>query len=395
MSAGQERSVANGGPEVVVFASVDVADRGNDSHLVRRLDSAIPEGSGIRVAIEPAARSSVLAQRIDPDVQAPGFDGPGEMEPWFYSMFSSPLGPGVTAVVFSLLEDLTSKYSFRHRQLAYPVQPPPDYRTLWSPDAVDWFGRTFEPVAPDDASVVAANIARVIDMVLASGAHLAVCNTGTVFPGDEHLTESGESLRLRANRLALILDQAASEHDLAYVDVDQIVAELGAEDAVLGPGIYSNDARETIAEELSELLLDLPSLSALVGLETMRLLLPRFDRRTEVGVIESWHVGEGAHLASGEPLFDVRFDNLHTRLGGREGGRQRETGRSLRFSVVATAEGYLQEITQPTGSSVPAGSLVGVVSRDGSPHPGDVESARRFPVGLRRHEVPGARMDDE
>lgn len=397
MPAGRERSIDGGGPTVVIFGSVDIVERGHDSQLVHRLTAAIPAEPGLRIAIEPAVRSSVLAQRIDPDTQSPVFDGPPELEGWFHSMFSSPLGsPGATVVVFSLLEDLISKYSFRHRQLSYPVQPPPDYRSLWGPEAVDWFGRNFEPVVPDAASVVATNVTRVIDRVLASGAHVAVCNTGTVFPGDDALTESGESLRLRANRLALILDQAATAHGLTYVDVDQIVAEMGAEDAVLGAGIYSNDAREMVAEELSELLLDLPSIAELVGSETRRLLMPRFDRRTEVGVVESWHVGEGDHVASGDTLFDVRFDDLHTRLGDREGGRQRKTGRSLRFSVVATADGYLRQVTQPTGSSVAAGSLVGVITRNVSSPPGDIETARRFRVGLRRHEVPGAeRMEDE
>ena len=373
---------------IVLLAGPDLVQSGVGSRIKDRVLAALP-ASTLEIEVAQGTSTSILDQRINAGDARPASGPPPVVDEWFQSMFESPVGTDTAVLVHSLHYDMDSAV-FRNSAEGYLVQPPDDYSSHWDSDAIEWLDRDFELVEQPDAENVGMMLQRVAT-ALPEHTHLVVLNAPTVFRGGDALSGNGETMRMLANRLALALDGAAVDSALFAVDVDRLVSELGADEHVIELGRYSDAAAESIAEEASELILDLPEVAALIDSEGMQLLMPRYDRRTSVGIIEKWHVSEGDAITDGGPMFDLRFEDLHSRLTERQG---RKTGRHLRLTVVAAADGFLHEIMAPAGESVPVGGLVGAMSRDGSSHPGDVSHSRRFRVGMRRHDAGRASRED-
>lgn len=364
---------------IVLLAGPDLMQSGVGSRIRDRLLGTLP-ASALEIIFASSNSTPVLAQRLNVTAARPGSGPPRVLDEWFQSMFESPLGPGTAAVIHSLHDDLVGTHVFRNRAEGYLVQPPDDYTTLWDNETIGWLNQEFELIEqPDPAEI--GDLLKDIAAALPDKADLVVLNAATVFPGGDVPSRNGETMRMLANRLALALDTAAVDAGILAVDVDRLVAELGADEHVVGLGNYSEAAAESIAEETSELILDLPEVSVLIESSGMQLLMPAYDRRTSVGIIERWHIPSGIAVSDGDPMFDVRFEDLHSRLNDRQG---RKTGRHLRMTVVAAADGFLHEIVAPEGEQVPVGNIVGVMSRDESSAPEDVSNSRRFPVGMRR-----------
>lgn len=375
---------------IVLLAAPDFDRSGVGSTLRNRVLAAFP-ASTLEVVVEPGNATTILAQRLDPALGPQEAEVPPTLMDWFRSMFESPVRPNTAALLHSLYHDLVGTAVFQNRTRGYRVQPPDDYKSDWDNQALEWLDRDFELMEPSDPESVGA-LLKTLKTNLPKGTTLIVSNTSTVFPGGDVLSPSGETMRTRANRLALTLDRAALDSGFLTIDVDQLVAELGADEHVLELSRYSSEACDSIGEEASELILDLPAVNALIESDGMQLVMPRYDRRTSVGVIEKWHLSPERAVKDGDPMFDIRFENLHTRLTERKG---RKTGKNLRLTVVAADDGFLHEIAAVEGESVPVGNLVGVMSRDGSSPPGDVSSSRRFRVGVRRDESSRTQPEDQ
>ncbi|HEY5891165.1 MAG TPA: hypothetical protein VIW94_10760 [Acidimicrobiia bacterium] len=374
---------------IVLLAGPDLVQSGVGSRIKDRVLAALPE-SALEIVVAAGNASTILAQRLDAGSPRPASGPPQVLDGWFQSMFESPARFGTAALVHSLHYDLVGSAVFRNRAEGYLVQPPDDYASHWDSDAIEWLDRDFELLEQPDAESVGVMLKRVAT-TLPEHIHLVVLNTSTVFRGGNKPSPNGETMRMLANRLALALDRAAVDSDLVTVDVDRLVAELGADEHVIELGRYSESASENIAEEASELILDLPEVAVLIKSDGMQLLMPRYDRRTSVGIIERWHLSPGSVVADGDPMFDLRFEDLHSRLTE---GHGRKTGRHLRLTAIAASDGFLHEIIVPEGESVPVGDLVGIMSREGSSHPGDVSNSRRFRVGMRRDDADRATRED-
>lgn len=370
------------------MASPEAVPLENFSVLRERVLGAGSKSSDLELLVEPGTCTAVLLQRIDADITRPGDQGPPGLEEWFASMFATPVEPkNLVALLHTLYYDVIGSSVFRNRDFGYVVQPPSNYLETWDEGSIRWLRQHFESLEPQSADEVGEGLRRLAELL--PDGNLIVYNTSTVFTDDE--TVRGEHRTLRAHRMALTLDKAAEDVNISIIDVDRVIAELGANEHIVGPGVYSAAAAMAIAEEASELILDLPAIAPLIDSETMQLVLPRYDRRTDVGIIERWHVTHGSAVTSGDALFDARFDNLHWKVGGKQ---LDQAGRNLFLSVVAMADGYLREITEAAGSSVEAGALVGVMTRSESSAQGDVASARHFPVGVRRREAAGISEED-
>lgn len=367
----------------VLVGTPDVADSlGRNGFLARRLRASKPDALEPRIVVTAGLRSDIVAQRLEGGPAASAVPVPAGLEPWLESMFSDVELHDDTALIALSVSAALTEDVWRHRQLGLLVQPPHDHATSWNEEQRSWLASEFERVeaSPDR---IAESIRAVAAKAQEHDADLLVFNVSTYVPDQTiYYFKPGEDqpYALRAHALDLLVEQLAGEHGFFVLDVDRIVAELGAGEAVEGPGRYSSEALAVIGDEAASASMALPSVSLAYGAEVMQLVVPRYDRRTEAGVLEDWHVNAPTAIEPGDALFDVRFDHLHTRLAAQ--GR-RDTGRSLRVAVVATQTGYLKEISARPGQRVEVGSRVGVVVKHQDIDADDVTDAGSFPVGVR------------
>lgn len=389
---GSQGGPSPGPTSFVLIASPDVHDSvGRAGFLEARLRASRADAPAPHVRLVPGIRCDVFAQQLSAGGEVPDIPAPEGLEEWFASMFAPVELNDDTALLALSMSDALGADVRRHATRGSLVQPPTDHRRTWTEEQRDWLDTQFAPHAGDTADMEDA--LRTIAARLAPlPTELLVFNVSTYTPDEKAYwfrDDTPEPIALRANRINLLIDRLAAELDLYVLDVDRIVAELGAADTVVAPAGYTEAALRVIADEAGAAIANLPGVSLAFGADAMQLAVPRFDRRTEAGQLVAWHVGAPAEIRQGDPLFDVRFDNLHTRLDG-QGGRK--TDRSLLLSVLATQDGYLRETTLPAGADITVGSMVGVVVKDASIVPGDLADAAKFPVGVK---VAGRRSEEE
>lgn len=112
----------------------------------------------------------------------------------------------------------------------------------------------------ESINAVRENMAAVIEAVKqANGATMLIANASTVDPGDGTFDYSGlaeEPLSLRAQRLDVLLVEMSHRHGVSIIDVDRLIAELGASEHVPAALDYSKAACARIAGEVVRVLED-------------------------------------------------------------------------------------------------------------------------------------------
>lgn len=107
---------------------------------------------------------------------------------------------------------------------------------------------------------VRENMAAVIAAIKgAGGAHILIANASTVDPDEATFDYSGlseEPLSLRAHRIDLLLVDVSHEHGISIVDVDRLIAELGAGENVVAAFDYGPKGCARIAGEVVRVLED-------------------------------------------------------------------------------------------------------------------------------------------
>lgn len=330
---------------------------------------------GLTVRFESPGRLDVLARRLGG--RPPHLEVPEELSGWVASQFETHLDdPEVCLIVLSLSAELTTP-AWRHTATGVLWPAPPETGS-W--EARRWLEDSCREEGPPSLEATEAALREIVGAAGSRG--VMVYNVSTYDPvAPEWGQRPGvETISERANRLDILLDRLAGELDLTVVDVDRIVAEVGAGEGVVGAGVYSPPAGAAIAQEAFEAMRYMPAVAARFAGEVLRLAVPGYDRRTVWGEILTWHVTAPVALAKGQKLFDLRFGNLHHRLGAPRGPGG--SHRALTVSVVAAGDGYLHEITAPAGTAVEVGSTAGVVTRSPEVPPGPVGAAAGFPVGV-------------
>ena len=216
---------------------------------------------------------------------------------------------------------------------------------------------------------------------LPPAAEVIAYNVSTYIPasGGGRPTKEEQELGLRAHQLNRMLEEVAADVGIHLIDLDRLTAEIGTVDAVVGIAEYSDEALDSVTEEVIATIMDLPEVGRDFGTNAQRLVVPRFDRRTTTGTITEWHVEAPAKIHQGDRLFEIRYQGLSTRVGGRSDARD---GKVLNLSVVARGDGHLQEITIPEGSRADVGMLVGVILKDEEGVVEGIDSSNLFPVGV-------------
>lgn len=366
---------------VMLVESADVSGSiGRSGLLESHLRPHDPAGFVVDVVTVSGGRCDVLAQRLE-SAHSPAMSVPAELATWFDNATVPVQLPDSLAVLVLSLADALTADVWRHRTTGLLIQPPGDRAETWSAQAEEWLAEGFDPVPPD-SDLLAAGVASIAKHLEPLDAALVVLNTSTYVPGEEvfwYRPGDPETRAVRAARINLVADRLIPDLGLTVVDVDRVMAELGAGESVTGAAQYTTEAQEVLAEETLAAIRDLPRIQRDFSSDAMRLAVPRYDRRTERGVITGWHVETGALVGKGDPLFDLRFDGIHAHLDA----TGENAGRSLFLSVVAGREGFVDTISVPAGGAVEVGTSVGVITVAAGTQWDDIENAAAFPVGVK------------
>lgn len=347
---------------------------GGEGRLSERMRAGAMDAPDVEVTVVPDLRPDLLAQRVFA-TSKPAIDVPGGLEDWFAEQFDPiPIPDNSVLVVLSMTSALGTEY-LRHSEHGFIVSAP----TEISDDVQEWLDENFE-AAPLDVPAMKKAIDDLATLIGAE-TEIVVYNVSTYFPDEANYTSGDLNTgSLAANRLDLVLDKVAQETGVYVLDVDRLIAEFGAAEGVITTRRFSDEVYEVVAEEALALILDLPGINTIFGTDVMHLAVPRYDRRTETGVLVAWHVEAPSRVAAGDSLFDIRFDDIAWKL---HTDPSRKTGRSLNLSVVATRDCYLKEQVVHPGDSISAGSKVGVVTLTPDTEYSDFEQTSRFPVGIK------------
>ncbi len=107
---------------------------------------------------------------------------------------------------------------------------------------------------------VRADLVAIVDLIKEKlGAHVLVANASTIDPADatyNYFGLSEEPLPLRAHRLDHMLIGVSHDEGISIIDVDRLIAEIGAADNVTAAMTYSDEASAVIAAEVVRVLQD-------------------------------------------------------------------------------------------------------------------------------------------
>lgn len=251
-----------------------------------------------------------------------------------------------------------------------------------------------EPPAPEQTI---ANLTEVATILAARNTSLFVFNVSTYDPTDQTHTYVGttDTYAIKAHRLLIGLENQAGDVGINVIDVDGAVAEVGGKKAVPAPGSLAGEALEFITEEAILAIDRSGALGGTLQAPVMRLAVPTFDRRTQVGTITHWHVAPGTAVGDGDSLFEVRFETRVHRfdMGGDEASRSHTKikGRSQKadrfqvmdVTVVAGSEAYVHTILLPDGSPVTAGDVAAVMTTTADTAATEADAAADFRVGAK------------
>lgn len=358
-------------PRVVVSSSPDiVASLGRPGLLEER----VADGHVVR---EPACRSDVLLQRLD-GVPVPDIGGaPPEVAAWLEMTSETAASrDDVQLLVLSIYPDLLGPAPWRHRESGWLTQQPDESQAAWDAPAREWFEAQFEPAPALAPTAAADNLGEIARRVTARDCSVLVFTVSTYDPSDRvhRYRDVGDTFALRAHRTLAQLEREATSLGMTIVDVDRAVAELGAVDHVVSPGILTPAGADYVTEEAISAVDQTGALGGSLQAPIMRVTVPAFDRRTTEGRLVTWHVAPGSQVNDGDLLFDVKFDAIAQKVGTaresksaaqirrREEERRKRSGQVIVVSAVAGSEAFIHEIVVEAGARVSAGDTAAVAT---------------------------------
>jgi hypothetical protein len=161
-------------------------------------------------------------------------------------------------VVLSVQPDIAHSV-WEHRQSGYLLSPPPPWERDWPPARKTWFAENFVPRGLLSVAQFRENAARLIGAVKEQlGAHVLMFNHSTVDPDDYVHNYHGRepTWALRTHQFNLALMELSIQEGISIIDVERLVAELGASRNVLQAGCYSSEVHASILGEFLRVLED-------------------------------------------------------------------------------------------------------------------------------------------
>ncbi|HWT82202.1 MAG TPA: hypothetical protein VN648_25745 [Candidatus Methylomirabilis sp.] len=234
--------------------------------LDRSLRDLIAEkyGGSVKVEVfhEACGRSELLLQQLDgmsppKDWRAIGLGDAanGVMAECESRVFEESMD----VLVLSLQPEITHSL-WRHRQSGYLIYPHPSWERQWPPAWHQWFREQFSPVGLLQVDQFTDNYLRLIRAIKARlDVHILVYNCSSFDPNDRTHNYYGhdDTLALRIHKFNLALMKLSALEGISIIDVDRLLAELGAERHTLGALRYSPAAHQVICREFLRVLEDI------------------------------------------------------------------------------------------------------------------------------------------
>jgi hypothetical protein len=327
----------------------------------------------IQMTHEPSWRSDLLVQQLagvafPEELRQQGLD-----EPFITAQFQSRLlTEPVEVAVLSIQPEIESEL-WQRREGGYLIQPPPDWRERWPAAQRRWFEANFVAQGYISAANFRENMSRLVRYLEDERkARVVIYGCSSFDPADRshNYAVTADPPSVRAHRLNFALIQLSQQEDFSLVDVDRIVAELGGGAHVRRFADYSAEAYQAIGREFFRI-------TEALGLfkqesTLLKLVLPQIDNQFQSGSIVRWHKQEGEWVQAGEPLLDIKVEEIKRYKRTNAGQAEEEleaveqTTRNWSWLVRLTAsdEGFLHKQYVAEGEACAAEDLLAVLSNE-------------------------------
>lgn len=249
-----------GKPVLRVFAQGerDIGPILTDGYLQRAVTTRHPSTT-IEPVVGASGRIDQMVQRlagggVPDELREMGFD-----RQFLDSQFSTPAADqDVDVVILSAASDLLATH-WVHRDRGWILNPPADWRSAWPAELRIGFEEAFEESALLSAEEYFAGVRDVVLKIRdASGAHVVLFGASTI--GEPMITTYAghpDDHRLRAHRVNAAQIRLSMVLGVSVVDVDRVIANVGAEGEVAGPLDYNARAVNAICSEIDYVLDDI------------------------------------------------------------------------------------------------------------------------------------------
>lgn len=228
-----------------------------------------PDQPGVRPKMggRPELRILIKANRDVVDSLLGGEQGGGKLTKGLAEVVDEKYG---AAFRVEITQEPAARSEWLVRQLEGSDDPGVPSTSIWAvrPDIIvlsaqadlegaGWDGAPDPDSPPFVFDLALGNLSEIVRSLKDFGAHVLVYNCTTIDPDDQtynyHRVDA-EPAALRAHRLNLALAQLSSMEGISVIDVDLLMAELGAAAHVIGKLEYSEAACEAIRDEVLRVL---------------------------------------------------------------------------------------------------------------------------------------------
>lgn len=189
---------------------------------------------------------------------------------------TSLLAADIDIIVFSTQAEIT-KNLWRHCQTGYLIDIAEDWKQQRSEAEKHEFQQHFSPTGLLSAEQSQANFSQLVQLLKEKTNAYIICYNCCDFDPSDRTTNYhniGETLRLRIQKLNLALLKLSMQEGISIIDVESLLAELGAGQHVIAALNYSPEADRAICQEFLRVIID-------VGFFENRPLLKQIGRRRD------------------------------------------------------------------------------------------------------------------
>lgn len=189
---------------------------------------------------------------------------------------TSLLAADIDIIVFSTQAEIT-KHLWQHRPTGYLIDIPEDWEQQRSEVEKQDFQEFFSSTGLLSADQSQTNFSQLVQFLKEKTDAYIICYNCCDFDPSDRTTNYyniGETLRLRIQKLNLALLKLSMQEGISIIDVESLLAELGAGQHVIAALNYSPEADRAICQEFLRVIID-------VGFFENRPLLKQIGRRRD------------------------------------------------------------------------------------------------------------------
>jgi hypothetical protein len=291
--------------------------------------------------------------------------------PYYLAHFQNRLANKKPDVIVLSIEPDLNQPLYHHKSEDFCFSPEPNWEQHWSDSQKAWLNREFEQVGLTDPNQYERDLLALVNAYRENwNSAVLILNASTIDPNDKIYTYRGleDHLPLRINLFNLALLRVSMQAGVSIVDIDRLVAEVGAKH-VIKPLQYSDEVATIINQEIVRIIADLGLAENDQSL--LRLDMP-YDPIVKEGTVKVWHKKIGDNVNIGEKLVDLeasfrKLQRTQSSLHLSRGKHNKAGGKIEQVLVRLTAakSGVLREIYAHPGNQVQEGTLMAIISNNG------------------------------